>query len=225
MTKQKAFCSWSGGKDSCLALHRAVENGYEITHLLTMFDETGLRSRSHSVSREVMRAQADALGLELITPQASWQSYETVFVEELKKLKAQNFDTAIFGDIDLQAHRDWEERVCAAAEIRAVLPLWNENRIDLVNEFFREGFRSVVICVNEKFLPKEFCGRVFDEQFVKDLPEGVDACGENGEFHTFVFDGKLFKNPVNYKIAEIYNHAPVFPSGDTVSFWYAELTL
>lgn len=222
---KKAFCSWSGGKDSCLALNRAINNGYEITHLLTMFDETGERSRSHSVSTRLMRAQADALGLELITPSASWQSYETVFVEALKRLKTQNFDAAIFGDIDLQAHRDWEEKVCAAAEIEAVLPLWNENRLDLVNEFFAENFRSVVICVNEKFLPKEFCGRVFDEQFVRDLPAGVDACGENGEFHTFVFDGKLFKNPVDYKIAEIYNHAPVFPSGDAASFWYAALEL
>jgi len=190
-----------------------------------MFDETGLRSRSHSVSREVMQAQADALGLQLVAPSASWQSYETVFVDELKKLKAQNVDAAIFGDIDLRAHRDWEEKVCAAAEIEALLPLWNENRLDLVNEFLAEGFRSVVICVNEKYLPKEFCGRVFDEQFIRDLPEGVDACGENGEFHTFVYDGKLFKNPVPYKIDEIYHHAPVFPSGDATSFYYAKLIL
>jgi len=223
--QRQAFCSWSGGKDSCLALNRAIKNDYEITHLLTMFDETGLRSRSHSVSREVMQAQADALGLELVMPQASWQNYESVFVEELKKLKAQNFEAAIFGDIDLQAHRDWEEKVCGAAEIEVVLPLWDENRIALVNEFFSEGFRSVVICVNEKFLPKEFCGRVFDERFVEDLPQGVDACGENGEFHTFVFDGKLFKNPVPYEIEEIYRHAPVFPSGDAASFYYAKLSL
>ena len=222
---KKAFCSWSGGKDSCLALNRAIKNGYEITHLLTMFDETGERVRSHSVSREMMRSQADSLGLELVTPSASWENYENVFVEELKKFKAQNIETAIFGDIDLQAHRDWEEKVCEAANIKALLPLWNENRLDLVNEFIGEGFRSVVICVNEKFLPKEFCGRIFDEQFVKDLPEGVDACGENGEFHTFVFDGKLFKNPVPYKIDEIYHHAPVFPSGDTASFYYAKLIL
>ncbi|MDQ3063314.1 MAG: diphthine--ammonia ligase [Acidobacteriota bacterium] len=221
----KAFCSWSGGKDSCLALNRAIKKGYEITHLVTMFDETGERVRSHSISREIMWAQAEALGLELVTPSASWQDYETVFVEELKRFKAQNIEAAIFGDIDLQAHRDWEEKVCAAAEIKALLPLWNENRLDLVNEFIDEGFRSVVICVNEKFLPKQFCGRIFDEQFVKDLPEGVDACGENGEFHTFVFDGKIFKNSVPYKIDEIYHHAPVFPSGDAASFYYAKLIL
>ncbi|MGI8786747.1 MAG: diphthine--ammonia ligase [Pyrinomonadaceae bacterium] len=221
----KAFCSWSGGKDSCLALNRALENNFDVTHLLSMFDETGMRSRSHSVSREVMQAQADALRLNLIMPSASWQDYEKVFVEELRKLKAQNFDAAVFGDIDLQAHRDWEEKVCAAANVEAVLPLWNEKRLDLVNEFFAEEFRSVVICVNEKFLPKEFCGRVFDASFIKDLPPEVDACGENGEFHTFVFDGKLFKNPVPYKIAEIYRHAPVFPSGGAESFYYAKLIL
>lgn len=222
---KKAFCSWSGGKDSALALKRANESGYAVTHLLTMFDETGVLSRSHSVSLDVMRAQADALGLELITPRASWQSYETVFVEELRRLKARNFEAAIFGDIDLQAHRDWEEKVCARAEITAVLPLWNEKRLGLVDEFLREGFRSVVICVNEKFLDKSFCGRVFDRQFIKDLPENVDACGENGEFHTFVFDGKNFKNPVPYKIDEIYRHAPVFPSGETGGFYYAKLIL
>jgi len=221
----KAFCSWSGGKDSCLALRRAIKSGYETTHLLTMFDETGERSRSHAVSLEVMRAQAESLGLELIMPIASWKDYQQVFIEELVKLKSQNVEAAIFGDIDLQAHRDWEEKVCAAAQIEAVLPLWNENRLDLVNEFLAEGFRSVVICVNEEYLPKDFCGRVFDEQFIRDLPTGVDACGENGEFHTFVFDGKLFKNPVPYKIDEIYHHAPVFPSGNEASFYYAKLVL
>ncbi len=222
---RKAFCSWSGGKDSCLALSRAIKNDYEITHLLTMFDESGTRSRSHAVPLEVMRAQAASLNLKLISPSASWQDYETVFVAEVQKLKSQNIETAIFGDIDLQAHRDWEEKVCAAANVEAVLPLWNENRLDLVNEFLARGFRSVVICVNEKYLPKEFCGRVFDESFVKDLPAGVDACGENGEFHTFVFDGSLFKTPVPYRVEEVYHHAPVFPSGDAASFYYAKLGL
>lgn len=225
MMNRKAFCSWSGGKDSCLALNRAIESGYEITHLLTMFDESGIRSRSHAVALDVMRAQAASLNLELLAPSASWQTYQETFIAELKKLKSQNFDHAIFGDIDLQAHREWEERVCRAANVEAVLPLWNENRLDLVNEFFRENFRSVVICVNEAYLPKEFCGRVFDRQFVRDLPDGVDACGENGEFHTFVFDGKLFKNRVPYKIEEIYRHAPIFPSGGAASFYYAKLGL
>ena len=188
-----------------------------------MFDESGELSRSHAVSLDVMKAQADNLGIELITPSASWQSYETVFIETLKELKKIGCDYGIFGDIDLQPHRDWEEKVCASAEIKAVLPLWNENRLDLVNEFLATGFRSVVICINEQFLDKSFCGREFDQGFIADLPETVDACGENGEFHTFVFDGKLFREPVRYQIDEIYHHAPVFPSGDTASFFYAKL--
>jgi diphthine-ammonia ligase len=194
-----------------------------VTHLVTMFDESGQRSRSHAVSLEIMRAQAASLGIEVITPAASWQDYETVFVETLKNLKAKGCDYGIFGDIDLEAHREWEEKICSAAGIEAVLPLWNEDRLELVKEFLLEGFRSVVICINEKFLDKSFCGRVFGPEFIADLPESVDACGENGEFHTFVFDGPLFREPVRYRIAEIYHHAPVFPSGDTASFYYAQL--
>ena len=221
----KSLCSWSGGKDSCLALYRAQKSSFEATHLVTMFDETGERSRSHAVSREVMFAQAESLGLQLVTPSASWQDYEKVFVETLRDLKTQGCEYAIFGDIDLQPHRDWEEKVCAKAEIEAVLPLWGENRLKLVDEFLSEGFKSVVICVNEKFLGKEFCGRVFDKKFIADLPKDVDACGENGEFHTFAFDGKIFKNAVNYEVADIYHHAPTFPSGDTAGFYYAKLGL
>jgi diphthine-ammonia ligase len=221
--KRKAFCSWSGGKDSCLALKRALADGYEVTHLVTMFDETRVRSRSHAVSLEVMRRQAESLGIELVTPSASWADYEKVFVETLQNLKKLGCDYGIFGDIDLQAHRDWEEKVCAAAGIEAVLPLWNENRLAMVNEFLDENFKSVVICINEKFLDKSFCGRVFDQKFVADLPETVDACGENGEFHTFAFNGKLFKTPVDYQVEEIYHHALTFPSGDTASFYYAKL--
>lgn len=222
---KKAFCSWSGGKDSCLALNRAIEEGYEIKHLITMFDESGERSRSHAVSREIMKAQAESLGIELVTPSASWQTYEEVFIESLRDLKEKGCDYGVFGDIDLQAHRDWEEKVCAEAEISAVLPLWNEKRLDLVNEFLNEGFRSVVICVNEKFLDESFCGRIFDEKFISDLPVNVDACGENGEFHTFVFDGKLFRQPVNYSVEEVYQVKTEFPAGDSASFAYAKLVL
>jgi uncharacterized protein (TIGR00290 family) len=190
-----------------------------------MFDESGARSRSHAVSLDVMQAQADSLGIKLIAPAASWQNYESVFVDELKKLKTENVATAIFGDIDLEPHREWEEKVCGEAKVAAQLPLWNENRLKLVDEFLVSSFRAIVICVNEKFLSKEFCGREFDPKFIAELPTNVDACGENGEFHTFVYDGELFKNPVPYKITEIYHHAPVFPSGDAAGFYYADLKL
>ncbi len=222
---KKAFCSWSGGKDSCLALNRARRNGYDVQFLLTMFDEAEDRSRSHAVPLKLIEAQADALGIKLVTARASWQNYEKVFIETLGEFQKQNVTHGIFGDIDLQAHRDWEEKVCAAAEIEAVLPLWNENRRAMVDEFLTEDFKAVVVCVNENYLDASFCGRIFDENFVNDLPATVDVCGENGEFHTFVFDGKLFANPVNYKIAEIYRHELEFPSGEVLKFAYARLEL
>lgn len=221
---KKAFCSWSGGKDSCLALYRALQNGFDVRFLLTMFDETEDRSRSHAVSRELIQMQAAALGIELVTARASWQNYEKIFIETLRTFQNQGITHGIFGDIDLEAHREWEEKVCGAAGIEAFLPLWSKNRRKLVDEFLAEGFRAVVVCVNEKFLDAEFCGRTFDEKFIADLPSDVDACGENGEFHTFVFDGVIFKNPVKYEVAEIYRHELVFPSGDVSKFAYARLS-
>lgn len=220
-----AFSSWSGGKDSCLALQRALREGFDVRFLLTMFDETEDRSRSHAVSREVMQAQADALNIELIVKKASWENYEKVFVDQLKIFNSQDISHGIFGDIDLVQHREWEENVCSIANIKAVLPLWLENRRKLVDEFISEGFKSIVVCVNEKYLASSFCGRVFDEQFLADLPSDVDACGENGEFHTFAFDGKLFKNPVPIVVSEIYQHQLTFPTGEISKFSYAKLVI
>jgi uncharacterized protein (TIGR00290 family) len=222
---RKAFCSWSGGKDSCLALNRAIKNGYEITHLLTMFDETGERSRSHAVSIEVMQAQAESLGLKLIAPVASWQDYEKVFIEELRKLKSQNVEAAIFGDIDLQAHRDWEERVCAAAEIEAVLPFVERKPSRFSQRISGERFSLGRHLHKRKISAERILRARFRRAIRQGFTEGVDACGENGEFHTFVFDGELFKNPVPYKIDEIYRHAPVYSSGEAANFYYAKLVL
>lgn len=223
MNNKKAFCSWSGGKDSALAFYRAQQQGYDVRYLLTMFDETGIRSRSHAVSKPLIAAQAAALGIELVTANASWQNYESVFIETLQTFQSQGMTHGIFGDIDLQPHRDWEEKVCAQARIEAVLPLWLEDRRRMVDEVWGAGFKSIVVCVNEKYLDASFCGRIFDEKFVADLPETVDACGENGEFHTFVFDGRIFKHPVKYEVAEIYQITTEFPSGDVAKFSYARL--
>jgi uncharacterized protein (TIGR00290 family) len=168
--------------------------------MLTMFDETGLRSRSHGVSRRIMELQARSLGLELVTPAASWADYETVFVRELNALREAGYGIAIFGDIDLEPHREWEERVCAAAGLTACLPLWKRDRRELAEESIALGFRAVVVCTDSRHLSDEFCGREFDARFVADLPPGVDPCGENGEFHTLVYDGPLFSRPLDVRV-------------------------
>ena len=221
MTKPLAFASWSGGKDSALALWKAREL-FDMRFLLSMMDESGDKSRSHAVPPALLRAQAEALNCEFIAPSASWQDYETQFVAAARELRERGCTHAIFGDIDLQAHRDWEEKVCAAAGVEAVLPLWHVNRRQAVEEFLTAGFRAVVVCVNEKWLDASFCGREFDHQFVADLPPDVDACGENGEFHTFVHDGPLFRQPVPHEVVKTYSYTLPESMG-AARFWYAQL--
>jgi uncharacterized protein (TIGR00290 family) len=208
----RSFFSWSGGKDSMLALHRALESGYDVRALLAMFDETGERSRSHALPPHLMQAQADALGIPLVMRQASWRDYEAVFTEQLQAFAAEGITHGLFGDIDLQPHRDWEEKVCAAAGITAVLPLWQEARRALVDELLALGYRARIVCVDARFLGEPFCGREFDAGFIADLPPTVDACGENGEFHSFVFDGPRFAMPVEHRLARINELKPVAPA-------------
>jgi uncharacterized protein (TIGR00290 family) len=195
----KALASWSGGKDSCLALWRAQKLGISVTHLLTALDESGLKTRSHGVSKSLIQCQGQSLGIDNEFISASWQDYEKEFIAKLIQLGDEGISQAIFGDIDLIAHREWEEKVCTAANIAAMLPLWNENRLALVTELLDAGFKARVTCVDGRFLDESFVGVEFDAQFLDRLPEGVDACGENGEFHTFVYDGPNFLKPVKWK--------------------------
>jgi uncharacterized protein (TIGR00290 family) len=195
----QALISWSGGKDSSLALWRAQQLGLHVTILLTALDETGERTRSHGVSRRLIEAQAAALGLQARFISASWAEYEAQFTTALRQARADGVEQAVFGDIDLLPHRQWEEKVCASAGLRAELPLWNEPRRKLVDEFLDAGFSAQVVCVDARFLGAEFVGRPFDADFLAALPPAVDACGENGEFHTFVTGGPNFRHPVAWR--------------------------
>ena len=211
--------SSSGGKDSLLALWYARQQGYRVTTMLTMFDETGERSRSHGIGKPLMQAQANALGMTLVTPHASWQSYETEFVATLSTLHTTGHAGVVFGDIDLQAHRDWEEKVCARANLSAHLPLWQHDRGQLAQQVMQLGFKAIVVCVDHRHLTADYCGREYNREFVESLPEGVDACGENGEFHTFVFDGPMFGSRLDVAVAAIEGyHAPQEFGGGRFSF-------
>jgi uncharacterized protein (TIGR00290 family) len=209
---RRAFCSWSGGKDSMLALHRALDAGFAVEALLTMFDQSGERSRSHALPPALMRAQAAALGLPLVMRQAGWSDYEAVFVDQLRQFAAAGLTHGVFGDIDLQPHRDWEERVCAGAGLCAELPLWDQPRRALVDALWALGYRARVVCVDARWLDAGYCGREFDAAFVADLPTGVDACGENGEFHTFVFDGPRFAQPVAHQLVAVHERCSRAPA-------------
>ena len=189
--------SWSGGKDSALALDRAMRGGARITHLFTMFTEGGERSRSHGLSQDVLRAQAAALRLPLVTRSATWAGYEEAFVDGLAELRARGVRDVVFGDIDIEDHRAWCVRVAQRAGVRPLHPLWQARRRALLDELFERGWKSRIVVVRDGVLSRDFLGRTLDPDVVTDLERaGADACGENGEYHSVVVDGPAFAEPL-----------------------------
>ena len=219
-----AAISWSGGKDGWLALIRARAAGYDVRYALTMFDETGERSRSHAVPPDVMAQQVRALGLEPVSARAPWQRYEEALVAGLHGLARQGVDTVVFGDIDIAAHRAFEERVCAATGLKAELPLWQGDRNALVEDMFARELKAIVVTTDDRFLDGRYCGRIFNRAFVDALPRHVDRCGENGEFHTFVVGGAGFGAELPLEIAPRYAHAVAF-AGGTAGYHFAPLRI
>lgn len=197
MTPRRVACSWSGGKDSCLALHVAADQGTTPCALLTVFDESGERTRSHGLRRAVLEAQADRLGIPMHTPCASWQSYEAEFVAALKGAAREGTREVVFGDIDLLEHREWEERVCEQAGMRADLPLWLEDRHAILKQVWERGIRCHIIAIDASKLPRDVLGKELTPELAREFTaKQVDACGENGEFHTVVVDAPLFSSAI-----------------------------
>ena len=192
------FCSWSGGKDSALALHEAQRAGAEPRLLVSMMVEGGERSRSHGLSREVLAAQAAAVGLPIEFGAASWSGYEAELIRVLEASIADGGPTVgIFGDIDMQDHRDWVERVCGLVGAEARLPIWQRDRRALMDELLDLGFRAVIVAVRDGVLPEDLLGRTIDADVVAAIEAaGADAAGENGEYHSLVVDGPLFERPL-----------------------------
>jgi diphthine-ammonia ligase len=198
------FCSWSGGKDSALALHEAVAAGAEPRFLLAMMIEGGERSRSHGLSREMLEAQAAAAGLPIRFGAASWDGYEDEMGRTIAAGAAE-FDTpvGIFGDIDIERHREWVENVCARAGVEACLPLWQRDRRRLMGDLLEAGFVAAIVAVRDGVLPPELLGTTIDAAVVEEIERlGSDAAGENGEYHSLVVDGPLFRRSLAIELGE-----------------------
>jgi uncharacterized protein (TIGR00290 family) len=219
-----AAISWSGGKDGWLALLRARAAGIEVRYALTMLDESGTRSRSHALPPALIARQARALGLEPVTAQAGWQDYETSLIAALRSLAGRGVADVVFGDIDIAAHRTFEEKVCAAAGLTPVLPLWQQDRAALIEDMFARGLEAVVVTTDDRWLDARYCGRRFDRDFIASLPVGVDPCGENGEFHTFVTGGEGFAAALPVTQAPAYAHAVSF-AGASAGYHFAPLRI
>lgn len=210
-----ALCSWSGGKDSCFALHEAIKKGYRPQVLLNVLNEEGKISRSHGIPSAILHAQASACGLPIHLISSSWQDYETLFTTALKDLKSQyDLSHAVFGDIDLQAHRDWEEKVCANAGLAAVLPLWQQDRKELVTQMLDSGIETIIVSCNA-VMGESYLGKTLTTPLVEELEAlGVDPCGENGEFHTLVINCPLFSKRIDVNVTHRVQHE---------GYWFAGL--
>jgi len=201
------FC-WSGGKDSAMALHTLLQKtDVCIVALLTTVTEDYDRISMHGVRRELLHRQAESLRLPLhevlIPPQCVNPVYESRMEEALRVHLAKGIRKVAFGDIFLEDLRLYREKNLARVEMQALFPLWKRDTRELIREFHATGFRAVAVCIDTKILDRSFAGRELDASFFADLPPNIDPCGENGEFHTFVFDGPIFAHPVDFTLGEV----------------------
>lgn len=206
--REEVLVSWSGGKDSALALHELLRVGhYRIGALLTVVTEGFDRISMHGVRRVLLEQQAAALGLPLhvitIPQKCTNEQYEACMVDALTPHQKRGIETVVFGDLFLQDVRAYRERNLARAGMRALFPVWERDTHTLAQTFITLGFKAIVVCVDPKVLDRSFAGRCVDEAFLRDLPHDVDPCGENGEFHTFVFAGPMFHDEVLFRIGEV----------------------
>jgi uncharacterized protein (TIGR00290 family) len=197
------MCSWSGGKDSSYAFFKALQLGYKPAVLLNVMNEYGDRSRSHGITKPLLQAQADAISLPIHFFNSSWSDYEKNYIDNLNDLtKKYDISHAVFGDIDIESHRAWEEKVSGAANLKAVLPLWQGHRKQLVLDMIEAGFEAIIVSCNQELGP-DFLGNTIDENVIKTFESlGVDACGENGEYHTLVVNAPFFKNRINVVVKD-----------------------
>ncbi|MCQ9205716.1 MAG: diphthine--ammonia ligase [Omnitrophica bacterium] len=216
----KAIAVWSGGKDSCLAYCRALKSGYQITDLLNFTVKDSKRSCFHGIANDFLALQAEQIGLPLFQKEVSagMKDYEKNFKEAVSKFKSEGIERAVFGDIYINGYSNWVERVCQELEIEAIEPLWGQDTEDLFKEFIDYGFKAIVVSCRSELFPKEFIGRCLDKDILDELKRRkICPCGENGEFHTFVVDGPIFKKKI-----EITQSQAIFKEGFW-KYWFLDI--
>jgi diphthine-ammonia ligase len=190
----KVLSSWSGGKECALATYKAISQGHEVLYLLNFVSEDGERSRSHGIKASVVALQAEAVGLPVIQVKTSWENYEENFKKAVRELRNKGIEGGVFGDIDLEEHREWVERVCSEVGMKAFLPLWGIKPEELIEELLRLKFKAIIVATR---LDKQLLGKVLDKALIRQISRlGSHPCGENGEYHTFVTEGPIFKKPL-----------------------------
>ncbi len=238
----KTYFNWSTGKDASLALYYLLQNkDIEITKLLTSVNQHHNRVSMHGLRRELLEAQANAIGINLQTvellEQPNMEDYNLLMKQAVIQLKNEGYTNCAFGDIFLEDLRYYRETQLTKHNINCFFPLWKKNTTRLIEEFIALGFKAIIIAINASALDKSFVGREINSQFIKDLPDTVDPCGENGEFHTFCYDGPIFKQPIPFNFGEkvfreykqpknTKNNAPCSNDNNkNMGFWFCDLIL
>ncbi len=211
----KVVSLWSGGKDSCFACYKAKQQGYKISALFNFLASDGKKSLSHGLRADLILEQMRLTGIPYFQKAMPKETYRDNFKKLIEKWKSDiGIEGIVFGDIYLQAHKDWIDEVCKETDVKPVMPLWGTATDKIIDEFVSAGFKSVIVAVKENALSREWLGRVIDENFRKQLDAKIDPCGEEGEFHTFVLSGPLFG-----KSLEITKGGQVLINGS----WYLEI--
>lgn len=229
--------NWSGGKDSALSLYKAKQQGIAAEALVTSVNAATGRISMHGVRRELLQQQAASIGLPLHTVELSeipgMQAYEKAVHNKHQQLKEAGFTHAIFGDLFLEDLKNYRETLLAKDDLQCLFPIWKMDSQDVMQQFISLGFKAIVVCVNSAFLDESFCGRLLNESFLHHLPSNVDPCGENGEYHSFVFDGPVFSKPVPFEKGGIVFKEYAAPKQDDcfttakpeVGFYFQDLIL
>lgn len=228
----KLFVSWSGGKDCCLACYRAIKEGHEISCLASMFTKETGRLYPHYFPPELLKRQAEALGIPIVLKWTANEEYTRNYIKMLQEFKKEGIDGGVFGDVsfgnsDAGGHLQWVERVCQAADMEVILPLWNEDRESILNDLISSGFKAIIIAADDSKLGKSWLGQEFDLELVAKLKtlHAKSSNGEVGNYHTLVLDGPLFKRRLEVlETSMVYKKYGLFDGKLAFSpFWYLDI--
>lgn len=230
MQVEKAYINWSGGKDAAMALFQLQQDKrLSIQQLVTHLDAETQRVSMHGLRRSLLEKQVENLGLPLkvvsLPGSASLTVYNSHMEQEIADFHSEGYTRSVFGDIYLEDLRKYREDQFRQTGIQPVFPLWGQDTLGLMKDFVDVGFKAITVCVNSRLLDRSFCGRLIDHDFLSALPATVDPAGENGEFHSFVFDGPIFQSPVEFYLGETRERVLFSPKGSNWDsrFWYCDL--